>query len=235
MYKTEEAPKTINYVRFTIRGTIGSLILFLFLFVPAGRLNYWQGWLYLAVTILFMILFLVLFRQKADLLQERIKPGPGIKWWDKIFFVLFMPTFYAISILGAWDTGRCGWTRFQSDWRLYMLGYLLYIGGLLFFCWAMWINKFFSSAVRIQSDRGQEVVDRGPYAYIRHPGYVGMLAMMFGVPFCLGSLYALIPATLASLTLLVRTSLEDATLQAELPGYREYAQRVRWKLIRGIW
>lgn len=211
------------------------LIIFLFLFVPAGRLNYWQGWLFLFVTFFFMFFFLVCFRHKSDLLQERIKPGPGIKWWDRIFYTLFLPSYYSITILGALDTGRCGWTQYQAGWLFYLCGYMLFIGGVLFFTWAMWVNRYFSSAVRIQSDRGQVVVDQGPYGYVRHPGYVGMIIMMFGVPFCMGSLYALIPAALASLMLLIRTGLEDATLQAELPGYEEYAERTRWKLLPGVW
>ncbi len=101
--------------------------------------------------------------------------------------------------------------------------------------WAMVSNAFFVATVRHQSERGQTVVSRGPYHYVRHPGYLGTLLMYFGAPFLLDSLWAVIPAVLNMAVLIVRTALEDRMLHAELPGYEEYADRVRWRLLPGVW
>lgn len=101
--------------------------------------------------------------------------------------------------------------------------------------WAMAVNRFFSRVVRIQADRGQTVVTDGPYRYIRHPGYAGLILHMLGTPILLGSGWALLPAGVMVATMIVRTILEDRMLQAELPGYREYAGRTRWQLIPGVW
>ena len=101
--------------------------------------------------------------------------------------------------------------------------------------WAMSTNAFFVATVRIQSDRGQSVVSGGPYRYVRHPGYLGTILLHLGVPFLLGSWWALIPGVAAVVVMIVRTALEDGTLRAELPGYAAYADRVRWRLLPGVW
>jgi protein-S-isoprenylcysteine O-methyltransferase Ste14 len=111
----------------------------------------------------------------------------------------------------------------------------LFLVGVGIFTWAMAVNKFFERTVRIQTDRGHKVIDTGPYAIVRHPGYAGFVLFFVGGALCLGSLWALIPAGLASALLVLRTRWEDQTLQAELPDYKEYAQRVRYKLIPGMW
>jgi protein-S-isoprenylcysteine O-methyltransferase Ste14 len=103
------------------------------------------------------------------------------------------------------------------------------------FSWAMASNKYFSTCVRIQIDRGHTVATSGPYRYIRHPGYVGYTVSFLGMSLALGSLWAIIPAGLIACLLVVRTALEDRTLQDELPGYKDYAQRVRYRLLPGIW
>jgi protein-S-isoprenylcysteine O-methyltransferase Ste14 len=101
--------------------------------------------------------------------------------------------------------------------------------------WAEAVNKFFEPFVRIQTDRGHHVIDTGPYAIIRHPGYALSFPFFLGIPLALGSLWGLIPAILMSTFLVVRTILEDRTLQEELPGYEEYARRVRYRLVPGVW
>ena len=99
----------------------------------------------------------------------------------------------------------------------------------------MVVNPFFEKTVRIQTDRGHRVIDSGPYAYVRHPGYVGFLGWIFSTPLLLSSASAFVPALLAVILLVIRTALEDRTLRAELPGYAEYTDRVRFRLIPGIW
>jgi protein-S-isoprenylcysteine O-methyltransferase Ste14 len=99
----------------------------------------------------------------------------------------------------------------------------------------MWTNRFFSSTVRIQTDRGHEVVEGGPYRFMRHPGYVGAILLVTSISLVLGSLWALIPAGVVAVLLIIRTCLEDITLQRELTGYADYARRVRFRLVPGIW
>jgi protein-S-isoprenylcysteine O-methyltransferase Ste14 len=112
---------------------------------------------------------------------------------------------------------------------------VLMIAGIAGVTWAESANKFFEPTVRIQTDRGHTVIDFGPYAIIRHPGYVSGFLVFVGMSLSLGSIWALIPAVMACLLLVVRTILEDRTLRTELPGYEEYAQRVRFRLIPGVW
>jgi protein-S-isoprenylcysteine O-methyltransferase Ste14 len=101
--------------------------------------------------------------------------------------------------------------------------------------WALYTNTFFSTSVRIQDDRGHEVVKNGPYAIIRHPGYSGMILHMTGIPLLLGSIWALLPALLVNVAAVIRTRLEDQTLQEELPGYRKYTSEVQFRLAPGLW
>jgi protein-S-isoprenylcysteine O-methyltransferase Ste14 len=120
-------------------------------------------------------------------------------------------------------------------WWVCGVGYVLFLAGMGILTWAEAVNKFFEVTVRIQTERGQKVIDTGPYAIVRHPGYVGGVLFSLGIALCLGSLWALIPAGLASALLILRTQWEDQTLQAELPGYKDFTERVRYKLIPGVW
>src|SRR5262249_25800331 len=131
------------------------------------------------------------------------------------------------------DDGRFHW--FPLPAWVCVLGYVLLTCGFVGATWATAVNRHFEPTVRIQTDRDHAVVDQGPYAIVRHPGYAFSLPLMMGMALAMGSLWALIPAGFAVLLLIVRTRLEDATLQAEMPGYREYANRVRYRLIPGLW
>jgi len=129
---------------------------------------------------------------------------------------------------------RFGWTReLGAAWHV--AGAVVFAVGLGLFGWAMITNAYFSTAVRIQVDRGQTVCRNGPYRFVRHPGYAGALLQSLGIPFLLGSLWALIPGITAAALMIIRTSLEDRMLQAELPGYRDFVQEVHYHLIPGIW
>jgi protein-S-isoprenylcysteine O-methyltransferase Ste14 len=121
-------------------------------------------------------------------------------------------------------------------WWGCVLGYALLITGMVGLTWAQAVNKFFEPTVRIQTDRGHKVIDTGPYAIVRHPGYVSAYLLFVGIPLALGSLWAaLIPAILMVPALVLKTLWEDQTLQEELPGYKGYAQRVRYRLVPGVW
>jgi protein-S-isoprenylcysteine O-methyltransferase Ste14 len=138
-----------------------------------------------------------------------------------------------IPILAGLDDGRFHW--FPVPWWGCALGYALFIAGMAGLTWAESVNKFFEPTVRIQTDRGHKVIDTGPYAIVRHPGYVSACPFFAGMALALGSLWALIPAILSCLLLVLRTIQEDRTLRDELIGYEEYARRVRYRLIPGAW
>jgi protein-S-isoprenylcysteine O-methyltransferase Ste14 len=130
---------------------------------------------------------------------------------------------------------RLSWSP-QLPLALQIIGLAVAIAGYNFLLvWAMVSNAYFVATVRIQTDRRHAVASNGPYRYIRHPGYLGAILLHWGVPFILNSLWAIIPAVMITLVLIVRTILEDKTLRAELPGYKEYTERVRYKLVPGVW
>ncbi len=217
--------------------SVGSslLIFVLCLFLPAGTWTWFRGWLFFSVAVAASILITVYLRRvNPDVIAARVNRHNGTKRWDLLLGAIFgLPTMLAIPIVAALDDGRYHW--FHLQWWGCVLGYTLLITGMVGLTWAESVNKFFEPSVRIQTDRGHKVVDSGPYAIVRHPGYVSGFLVFIGMPLSLGSLWALIPAVLACLLLVVRTIWEDRTLQDELTGYREYAQRVRHRLIPGVW
>jgi protein-S-isoprenylcysteine O-methyltransferase Ste14 len=217
--------------------SVGSslLIFVLCLFLPAGTWTWFRGWLFFSVAVAASILITVYLRRvNPDVIAARVNRHDGTKRWDLLLGAIFgLPTMLAIPIVAALDDGRFHW--FHLQWWGCVLGYTLLITGMVGLTWAESVNKFFEPSVRIQTDRGHKVVDSGPYAIVRHPGYVSGFLVFIGMPLSLGSLWALIPAVLACLLLVVRTIWEDRTLRDELTGYREYAQRVRHRLIPGVW
>jgi protein-S-isoprenylcysteine O-methyltransferase Ste14 len=223
-----------EYLKIVVKGFFALLITIVFIFILAGRLTYWQGWVFSIVTVLLVVIQLLLFAPKTDLARERFKPGPGTKWWDKLFWALYAPLFFAIVILACLDAGRFMWSP-VLPLVVYLISYLAYIYSIYLYSWSMWVNPWFSSTVRIQTDRDQQVVQDGPYRYVRHPGYTAGILMALSTAVALGSLWALIPAGLVVLLLIIRTVLEDRTLQNELPGYAEYAHTVRYRLVPGLW
>ena len=219
-------------LRATSRVVSGVILMFAIPFISAGRWDYWHGWVYLLLWI-YVELFSWLI-VPSDLVQERIKPGPGTKKWDYVFFAFFLPLTYIIPLVAALDGGRRHWTGDFPMWVnvaafvVILLGYSLMIQSL-------WKNRFFSATVRIQKERGHCVVDKGPYTFIRHPGYAGLIVSSFAIAIALNSLWALIPAGLYAVAFFIRAYLEDVTLQKELPGYSEYAARVKYRLIPRVW
>jgi protein-S-isoprenylcysteine O-methyltransferase Ste14 len=229
-----EIRKKPSYLRIMIRAYLSVILMGVAVFLLAGRLDYWQGWLAVAMYLALIVEFSVTFAKKKDLIQERVRPGPGVKWWDKIFFALYVPASFSITFVAALDAGRLHWSP-QLPIVVYPAAFVL---SLLSYClvyWAMWTNQFFSSRVRIQTDRGHFVITEGPYRFVRHPGYVGAIVLMPAWAILLGSLYAMIPAVIANVIIIVRTYLEDITLQKELPGYADYTKKTKYRLIPGVW
>jgi len=215
---------------------LGGVLLFfvLGLFLPAGTWLWTKGWLFILLFVLASILAMSYLRRvNPEVIAARINRHEGTKRWDRILLAIFFPTALVIPILAALDDGRFHW--FHVPWWGCVLGYTLLIAGLVGVTWAESVNKFFEPTVRIQTDRGHRVIDTGPYAIVRHPGYVSGCLYFVGMPLSLGSLWALIPAILSCLLLVLRTIWEDRTLRDELTGYKEYTQRVRYRLIPGLW
>jgi protein-S-isoprenylcysteine O-methyltransferase Ste14 len=207
-------------------------LMFVILFISAGRWDYWHGWVYFLLHI-YAVLFTWLIIP-SELVQERIKPGPGTKKWDHVFYMFDVPLIYIIPLIAVLDGERYHWTGNFPLWLNVLSFIIIFLGSSLIIL-SLWKNRFFSSTVRIQTERGHYVIDKGPYAFIRHPGYAGAILSYLCIPFALNSLWALIPAGLLALVFVIRTYLEDITLQKELAGYVEYAARVRYRLIPRVW
>lgn len=204
------------------------------MFGSAGTWDWPRGWLFLAAyCVLTAICCAWLWATNPEIFAARRKIQKGTKTWDVVLTVLIVVIFIGLLVVPALDDGRFHWAP-QGD-GLVWLGYALFAPGFLGFAWAQSVNRNFEASVRIQEDRGHEVITTGPYAIVRHPGYGFALLMIAGMPLSMGSLYGLIPAGVMLLLVLIRTLGEDATLKAELPGYREYAARVKQRWIPGVW
>lgn len=210
------------------------LSLLVLIFLPAGSIGWRPGWIFLAVLMLgFGASALVLARVNPIIYRARSRFQPGTKPWDKALLAVILPAMVAILPVAALDAGRFHGSA-TPFWAV-VLGYAAILFGIGATGWAQAVNPYFEPGVRIQSERHQHVIDTGPYRFVRHPGYVAALLLFFGMALALGSLWALVPAALAAAVLVLRTAWEDQLLRAELPGYADYAQRVRWRLLPGIW
>ena len=176
---------------------------------------------------------LILARVNPAIYRARSRFQPGTKRWDMILLWLMLPAMVAEVPLATFDAGRMAWSAVPLS--VVILGYVLLGAGIAVTAWAQAVNRFFEPGVRVQRERGQNVVSSGPYAIVRHPGYVGALMMFAGIALALASWWALVPAAWAGAVLILRTSWEDALLQAELDGYADYVRRVRFRLVPGIW
>ncbi|MGB6371145.1 MAG: isoprenylcysteine carboxylmethyltransferase family protein [Atribacterota bacterium] len=201
-------------------------------FIGAGRIDYWQGWIYNGLNIVFLLLSYFLLPR--ELIEERLKPKEGMKKWDKIYYIVSIPVYFAILIISILDGGRFDWEP-RIPILIVIIGVVVYTIGQIIVLWAKKANKFFSTVVRIQKDRGQTVCKDGPYRFVRHPGYLGGLLCNIVTPFVLSSFWGLIPAVIAVVLLFIRTYLEDKTLQRELEGYTDYTNEARYRLLPRIW
>jgi len=217
-----------------IKQTFGMLLFFAVIFISAGRLIYWQGLVYVVIGLFMYILSFTALRVDADLMEERSKPGEGAKQWDKVILGLSFLATISMYIIAGLDSGRYHWSP-DFHWSLFVLGILLTIIGQLFFLIAQKQNKFFSSTVRIQTDRGHTVCESGIYKVVRHPAYLGSFIQTIGFPLLFGSLWSIIPVSISIILLLTRTYLEDKTLKDELNGYSEYTLKTRYRLIPFLW
>jgi len=203
-------------------------------FWSAGRIDWWPAWAAIAVWLAwFAATDILILRFNPDLMAERLTPPKGAKTWDRAILSILRLTELVRYVLAGLDQ-RYGWTGgFPLAAQIAALTVCVLSYALL--AWAMASNTFFSQIVRIQSDRGHAVATDGPYRYVRHPAYVGMIVFELGMSTLLASWWAIIAGGLCAILLVLRTALEDRTLQAELTGYVNYARQVRYRLLPGIW
>ena len=220
-----------NILRRLIQVSMSIIITLIVLLVSAGIINWIYAWIYTFASVLVIITNALIF--PAELIAERGRKKENVEKWDKIITGIIIIPWYAIYILAGLDI-RFGWSPEFSLW-VHITALITFISGNALVSWAMVANNYFSTKVRIQYDRGHTVTSGGPYRYIRHPGYLGMIIFLLSTPILLGSFWALIPAIITVMLFIVRTSFEDATLKNRLEGYKEYAEKVKYRLISGIW
>jgi len=218
-----------------LRHTAEAAILIAIFLLVSGRPGWVHAWIY--------VVFIQGFQFGAAIYLDRVNPGlmaerSGIRKGTKRFDFVFVAIIAALGPLAVWGVAaldvRAHWPPpVPAGWSA--AAFAVCVASSFFTLWAMAVNRFFSITVRIQTERGHAVEDTGPYRYVRHPGYVGMIAFNFASPVALGSWRALVPAALVAVTLVVRTVLEDRALRAELTGYSDYAARVPQRLVPGLW
>jgi protein-S-isoprenylcysteine O-methyltransferase Ste14 len=227
-------PTADQAIRLIVRFAVSMAVIAFLLFVPAGTLWWPRGLWFLGIMLgASLVVFALLWRVNPEIFVARMSIKEGTKAWDRRLILFLTIAFAAILPIAALDDVRFHWSN-VPDW-VSVLGNLIFLLGLAIVVWAEAVNRFFEPGVRIQTERGHTVIDTGPYAFVRHPGYASTLLLLPGVALALGSYWALLPAAAGIVLLVVRTLLEEATLRAELDGYETYTQRVRFRWIPGVW
>jgi protein-S-isoprenylcysteine O-methyltransferase Ste14 len=225
----------MSFVRVYGRWIVLTILVSGVLFGAAGRLDLLMFWAFVvAHSASHLALTLIVFRRNLDLLKERQQPGEGAKRWDRVLLAIYIVAAMAIFVVAGLDVGRFHWSAAMPLW-LQVIGLTIFVIAFAFDIWAIAVNNFYSRVVRIQQDRGHHVVTDGPYRFVRHPSYVGSIVSWVCTALALGSWWTLLPAALVGLVFVVRTALEDRTLHDELEGYAEYARRIRYRLLPGVW
>jgi len=202
--------------------------------LTAGRWDWIEFWIFLATYFLVFVAWgMYLKFKKPDLLQERMTAFSKGKKWDRILIGIYWILIPVFLFTAALDAGR--YQNFVTPIPLKIIALLLILAGYALGFWSGIANEYLSSFVRIQEDRGHQVSQAGPYRFIRHPMYAGDILSYPFVALFLNSLWALIPAALIIVLFIVRTYLEDTTLQRELDGYLEYTKKVRYRLVPFVW
>ncbi len=231
--KKQEQRKLIRqrFAQVILVGLIWTAVLFL----SSGSLSWPNAWVYAGTYIVMLLINAgLMYARNPELIAERARQGEGAKAWDRL--LAGMMSFYGplLVLLTAGLNERWDWQP-RPTLPVQVAGAFILIFGYAGWGWAMNSNPFFSGLVRIQKERQHRTVTTGPYRFVRHPAYAAYFWMIFGMPFMLDSLWALIPAGITNAIILIRTALEDKTLLAELDGYRNYAAEVPWRLFPGIW
>jgi protein-S-isoprenylcysteine O-methyltransferase Ste14 len=224
-----------------LRAVIGFIAYILLvpvlLFIAAGTTRWTMAWIY--VVIFLLSIFgsrLAVFIRNPDTLRERARftSAEAVQKWDRLLVSIVGIIGPVLIVIVSGLDYRFKWSL-QIDLSLQIIAAILVALSYGMAVWAMIFNRFFSSVVRIQADRNQVVVDKGPYRLVRHPAYAGSVLASLSIPVMLGTLWAFIPSILLISAIVVRTDLEDKFLQNGLPGYQDYSKRTPYRLIPGIW
>ncbi len=221
-------------VRWAVRETMGVVMAAVILMLAAGRWDWLWGWVAVGVLAFWVIATaLAVIPRDPQVLAERLGPRKDAKKWDTAIVSLIGVIILAVYLVAGLDI-RYTWTT-GFPLAAQIVGTIAAVVGYTIVVWATATNAFFSLNVRIQKERGHSVVTSGPYRFVRHPGYVGSILAYLGTPVLLGSWWAILFGIAMVILMIVRTALEDRTLQNELPGYPEYARNVHYRLLPGIW
>jgi len=210
----------------------GLVLMIVVFFVSAGRLDIPRAWFLYGLTFIQLTSNIVIFYKLApEIMRERSEIKPGVKAWDIAFSIGYFISAYAIHAVAGLDLGRFNWSYLGMEY--FFLGVVFFVISAAIIAWAMIANRFFETTVTVV--KGHQVISKGPYAYVRHPGYVGFILMYSSSCLILGSAVSLIPAAILAILFVGRTYMEDETLQKELDGYAEYTKKVGYRLVPGIW
>ena len=217
------------------RMTAVGLLVGALIFIPAGRIDWLMGWVFFGLWLApkLAYVFLLLWHD-PDLLTERATRHEDTKQWDKVIIPIYLVFGLATFLIASFDGGRFGWSG-EVPVAVIAAAVVLYLLSNLLSGWVIVANRYASSESRIQSERGQQVIASGPYRFVRHPMYLVSLVIWPITPLILESWWGMIPGAITALIMVIRTAYEDRMLHEELPGYAEYAQQTRYKLIPGIW
>jgi len=227
--------KEISTARVVIRLIIGIAIMSAAFFGSAGTLDWPEAWLYMISQFAFSgAVALWLKKKNPDLLKDRMTFfKSSARGWDKAIFWIMTVVFIPYLFLPGLDAIRYQWSSVPLFIKVF--GFMAIAASLLMISWVMRENTYLSRVVEIQRERGHRVITTGPYQYIRHPMYVAVIAQLICIPLALGSLLTLIPASLLTALLVIRTHFEDKTLNSELEGYKAYSEKVKYKLVPRVW
>lgn len=205
---------------------------------PAGTITWWEAWAVVALwTIFSVVMTIYLSRYDPALLAERMKLLPiqkDQKAWDKLMMLLFTIAGIALYIVPGFDVIRYQWTE-PLPVQLEIIAMLIHLPCFWFLWWIMRENTYLSQVVKIDNERGHQVISSGPYAIVRHPMYSVIIVLLFALPVALGSRFSLILSLILTLLMIVRTYFEDQTLHEELQGYPQYARETTYRLMPGVW
>lgn len=216
-----------------IASYLGVLLFAALVFIGAGTVVFWQGVLYVALALVGATVSHLLVPAASTLTADRAREASAGQAWDKRLLGVHFLVNIAVFLVAGVDSGRFHWSG-DVPMGVTVAGAGLMLAGQVLFAVSKRENAHFSSTVRIQTERRHEVCDSGPYQFVRHPGYLGMLALQLAFPLVMNSYVAFVPAAIGAGVLVVRTVLEDRFLVEHLPGYADYAGRTRWTLLPGL-
>ncbi len=216
-----------------VKFVIIYVILALALFLPAGTIFWLQGWIYIAIIIVFSTSFITYLRKYDPGLLKARTESKTTESWDKKVTAIANVFFLAMFVLPGFDAVRFKWST--VPFFVNIIGFVGMGLSLFLFFWVSRENTYLSTVVEIQEERGHKVITTGPYRIVRHPMYLAVILLFLSQCLALGSLYSFIPWIGLIVTIVIRTIREDKLLHEQLEGYEEYAQKTKYKIIPGIW